>query len=153
MPPVTAESNAYNEYGAIVIVALFSMVLVFAILMIVHVITRRINRITASKEKLATYECGEVAIGNAWFRFNPRFYNIALIFLIFEVELAIIFPVLPRFAHYIGIGQGNAVFLKMVLFAGTLLLGLIYAPRKGDFTWNKSVSDITSPPVEVPRDA
>src|SRR5258706_4334717 len=115
MPPVTAESNAYHEYGAIVIVALFSLALVFAILTLVNIVTRRINGITASKEKLATYECGEASVGNAWFRFNPRFYNIALIFLIFEVELVIMFPVLPRFAYFIGIGEGGAVFLKMLL--------------------------------------
>ena len=141
MPPVSAQSNAYHEYGAIAVVAVFSLLLVFAILTLVNIITRRINHITASKEKLATYECGEVSIGNAWFRFNPRFYNIALIFLIFEVELVMMFPVLPRFAHFIGIGEGGAVFLKMILFAGTLVLGLIYAARKGDFTWNKSVSE------------
>ncbi len=43
-------------------------------------------------EKLATYECGEEAVGSSWVQFNPRFYVIALIFIIFDVELAFMFP-------------------------------------------------------------
>ena len=44
-------------------------------------------------EKLETYECGEAPVGPAWFNFNPRFYIIALIFIIFDVEIAFIYPV------------------------------------------------------------
>src|SRR5215210_3462830 len=43
-------------------------------------------------EKLATFECGEEPMGHSWVQFNPRFYVIALIFIIFDVELAFMFP-------------------------------------------------------------
>ena len=48
--------------------------------------------------KLSTYECGEPSIGSAWVNFNIRFYLVALIFIIFEVEIAFMFPVARFFA-------------------------------------------------------
>jgi NADH-quinone oxidoreductase subunit A len=46
-----------------------------------------------SEDKSLIYECGEKPIGRAWFNFNPRFYLVALVFVIFEVDLALTFPV------------------------------------------------------------
>src|SRR6185369_8677476 len=48
-------------------------------------------------EKLETYECGEAPVGPAWFNFNPRFYIIALIYIVFDVEIAFIYPVATFF--------------------------------------------------------
>lgn len=140
MPPASVNPHEYSEYGAIAIVAFFSVALVFIIFSLVHFITRTLNKIPSPDSKLATYECGEAPVGDAWVRINPRFFTIALIFIVFEVELVLILPVLMRFAHYIGLNEGQAVFLKIFLFAGTLMLGLLYSARKGDFSWNKVVT-------------
>jgi NADH-quinone oxidoreductase subunit A len=51
--------------------------------------------------KLATYECGEPAVGSAWVNFNVRFYIVALIFIIFEVEIAFLFPVATVFRRWV----------------------------------------------------
>ena len=48
-------------------------------------------------EKLETYECGEAPVGPAWFNFNPRFYIIALIYIVFDVEIAFVYPVATVF--------------------------------------------------------
>ena len=60
--------------------------------------------------KLSTYECGEPASGSAWVNFNIRFYLVALIFIIFEVEIAFVFPVAAVFKRWIENGQGLFAF-------------------------------------------
>src|SRR4029453_17309121 len=82
--------------------------------------------------KLSTYECGEPASGSAWVNFNIRFYLVALIFIIFEVEIAFIFPVAAVFRRWIENGQGLFAFVEILVFVGILFLGLIYAWAKGD---------------------
>ena len=89
--------------------------------------------------KLSTYECGEPAVGSAWVNFNVRFYIIALIFIIFEVEIAFIIPVATVFRRWIEAGQGLFAFIEVFLFIGILLIGLAYAWRKGDLEWVKKV--------------
>jgi len=89
--------------------------------------------------KLSTYECGEPALGSAWVNFNIRFYIVALIFIIFEVEIAFVFPVAAVFRHWIENGQGLFAFVEILVFIGILFLGLIYAWAKGDLEWVKKV--------------
>lgn len=89
--------------------------------------------------KLATYECGEEPIGGAWVRFNIRFYTIALIFLIFEVEVVFL---LPWALVYRGLGM--FAFIEMVVFLAILLVGFAYVWVKGDLDWDK-------PRPELPR--
>ncbi|HEV8343141.1 MAG TPA: NADH-quinone oxidoreductase subunit A [Candidatus Binatia bacterium] len=90
--------------------------------------------------KLSTYECGEPATGSAWVNFNIRFYIIALIFIIFEVEIAFVFPVATIFRSWIEQGQGLFAFVEIALFIGILFIGLIYAWAKGDLEWVKKVT-------------
>jgi NADH-quinone oxidoreductase subunit A len=89
--------------------------------------------------KLSTYECGEPATGSAWVNFNVRFYIVALIFIVFEVEIAFIFPVATAFRRWVESGQGGFAFLEILLFVAILLLGLVYAWVKGDLEWVKKV--------------
>lgn len=89
--------------------------------------------------KLATYECGEPAIGSAWVNFNVRFYIVALIFIIFEVEIVFIFPVATVFRRWVEDGRGLFAFVEIFLFIGILTLGLAYAWIKGDLEWIKKV--------------
>jgi NADH-quinone oxidoreductase subunit A len=90
--------------------------------------------------KLATYECGEPPSGPAWINFNIRFYLIALVFVIFDVELAFIYPVAAVFRDWvITRGQGLFAFVELAIFVGILAVGLVYVWRKGDLQWLKRV--------------
>lgn len=89
--------------------------------------------------KLSTYECGEPAMGSAWVNFNIRFYVVALIFIIFEVEIAFVFPVAAVFRRWLESGQGIFALVELFVFVGILFLGLIYAWSKGDLDWVKKV--------------
>jgi NADH-quinone oxidoreductase subunit A len=87
--------------------------------------------------KLSTYECGEPPSGPAWINFNIRFYLIALVFVIFDVELAFVYPVAAVFRDWVAKGQGPFVFVELGLFLVILMVGLVYVWAKGDLEWLK----------------
>jgi NADH:ubiquinone oxidoreductase subunit 3 (subunit A) len=77
-----------------------------------------------------TYECGEEPEGPAWLKFHPRYYVVALVFVLFDVEAVFLFAwalVIPDLGWF-GI-------LDMVVFVGILLLGWLYALKKGALRW------------------
>jgi NADH-quinone oxidoreductase subunit A len=93
-------------------------------------------------EKMTSYECGEDPIGTAWTQFNIRFYIVALIFILFDVEVVFLFPWATVFGQEALIeatdGQwGWFALAEMGIFLGILALGLAYAWRKGFLDWVK----------------
>jgi NADH-quinone oxidoreductase subunit A len=94
--------------------------------------------------KLSTYECGEPPSGPAWINFNIRFYLIALVFVIFDVELAFVYPVVAVFKEWMEKGQGELAFVELSVFLAILMVGLVYVWIKGDLEWLKRI------PVEKP---
>lgn len=95
----------------------------------------RPNRPTA--EKLTTYECGEDTIGSAWIQFNVRFYIVALIFLIFDVEIAVLFPWALIFKQL-----GLLALAEILVFVGILVVGFAYVWVKGDLEWLRSLGEV-----------
>ena len=89
--------------------------------------------------KLTTYECGEPPSGPAWITFNIRFYLIALVFVIFDVELAFVYPVAAVYKQWIADGRAALILTELVLFVGILFVGLVYVWVKGDLEWLKQV--------------
>jgi NADH-quinone oxidoreductase subunit A len=96
-------------------------------------------------EKTETYECGEAPVGQAWFNFNPRFYIIALIYIIFDVEIAFIYPIASVFRRWNEQGMGLYAFGELFVFVAILLLGLLYVWMKGDLEWIRTVRGSTEP--------
>jgi NADH-quinone oxidoreductase subunit A len=96
--------------------------------------------------KLATYECGEPPSGPAWINFNIRFYLIALVFVIFDVELAFIYPVAAVFRDWVvNRGQGLFAFVELAIFVAILAVGLVYVWVKGDLQWLKRLPRRSEP--------
>ena len=91
------------------------------------------------RRKLSTYECGEPPSGSAWINFNIRFYLIALIFVVFDVEVAFVYPVAVAFRTYVLEGRGLQVLAELLLFIGILFVGLVYVWVKRDLEWLKRV--------------
>ena len=85
-----------------------------------------------NKTKLDNYECGEVPIGSAWMQFHVGYYLIALVFVLFEVEVAFLFPWAAVFR-----GQANPwpSMLAVGIFIGILALADVYAWKKGALEW------------------
>lgn len=97
-----------------------------------------------NKLKESAYECGEEPIGTAWANFNVRFYVIALIFIIFDVESALMFPVAAVYRKFNEIGAGGTLLVSILLFISVLLAGLVYCWKKGDLDWVKSFQPSTN---------
>lgn len=77
-----------------------------------------------------TYECGEEPVGLAWVRFHPRYYVVALVFVLFDVEAVFLFPWALQIREL-----GALAIVEMVLFVAVLMLGWAYAVRKGALKW------------------
>jgi NADH-quinone oxidoreductase subunit A len=135
----------------------FGAVLAFAVVAILFaLVTLMVGRLLRPRfpndDKLSIYECGERPIGSAWYNFNPRFYLIALVFIIFEVDIALTFPVVVVYASWIKKGTGWVAFVELMLFTVVLLVGLAWAWAHGDLEWIKKLSQSarqTNPP-DVP---
>lgn len=123
------------QYGTALLLLILAGVLTNALLTLSHLISPH----NPTKEKQLSYECGEDPVGSAWLRFNIRFYVVALVFVLFDVEMALIYPVAVIFK---GLTQNPAtwnaavaVFVEMFFFITVLFLGLIYIWKKGDLGW------------------
>jgi len=81
-------------------------------------------------EKLSAYECGFEAFDDARRQFDVRFYLVAILFIIFDLEVAFLFPWAVSLAHIGALG-----FLSMMGFLGVLTVGFIYEWRKGALDW------------------
>lgn len=99
-----------------------------------------------NKLKETAYECGEEPVGTAWANFNVRFYVIALIFLIFDVESALMFPVAAVFKKFNEIGMGGTLLMSILTFVLVLVAGIVYCWKKGDLDWVKSFQHQTQTP-------
>jgi NADH-quinone oxidoreductase subunit A len=100
-------------------------------------------------EKAAVYECGEPSIGTSWVQFDLRFYIIALVFLIFDVEVALFYPWAVAYgsAEALGATIGMSAFeirtvalVDMLFFFGVLLVGFAYLWRFGYLDWVRSAA-------------
>ncbi len=127
----------YFDFANVLVYLLVSAAFIFGSLTVGWVL--RPNRPTP--QKLTTYECGEDTIGSAWIQFNVRFYIIALIFLIFDVEIAVLFPWATIFKQY-----GFLALAEMLLFVGILVVGFAYVWVKGDLEWLKSLGEVHAEP-------
>ena len=100
-----------------------------------------------NKLKDTAYECGEEPVGTAWTNFNVRFYVIALIFIIFDVESALMFPVAAVYKKFNEIGMGGTLLASIFTFVLVLVAGIAYCWKKGDLDWVKSFNQTNQPTI------
>lgn len=133
------ETSQLTEFGKVFIFIIMGVVLV----LVTFFISRLLAPNKPTPEKLISYECGEDPEGNSWLQFNPRFYVIALVFLLFDVEMAFIFPWTTVFGQKSLIAAdmrwGWFSLSEMFVFVGILILGLVYVWKKGDLEWIRPV--------------
>lgn len=122
----------------------FAMVLVFLLSAVgfsfVNLLVGRFLRPRfPSVVKGETYECGEESKGPAWVNFNPRFYVVALVFVIFEVEIALTIPVALAFRKWVYSGLGFVAVVEIFLFIAILSSGLVWLWLRRDLDWVKKL--------------
>lgn len=115
-----------TEFGKI-----FIFLLTAVLFVIVAVVAAKLIRPSRpTREKLLTYECGENVEGTPWVKFNIRFYVVALIFLIFDVEVVLLIPWAMVYQSF-----GFLGYIVGVIFLLLIGLGMAYEWRKGDLEW------------------
>ena len=127
----------YFDYGVILALAVLGLSFLAAMIGL----QKLLAPYNPFARKLMPYECGEPPTGNAWINFNLRFYLIALVFVIFEVEVAFIYPVATVYLGWVRRGQRLFALVEIMLFLLILFVGLIYVWVKRDLEWVKGVPD------------
>ncbi len=122
-------------FSGVLVFILFSVLFVWGSLFLSSLL--RPKKPTEEKEMI--YECGEDPIGGGWVQYNVRFYIIAVIFIIFDVEVIFIYPVATIFRKMIGEGMGFYVLGELLIFVLILLAGLVYVWKKDDLSWVKTI--------------
>lgn len=116
-----------KEYLPILIFIGVSLVIGLALMLSAFIIAIR----NPDTEKLSAYECGFNAFDDARMKFDVRFYLVAILFIIFDLEVAFLFPWAVSFKEIGGFG-----FWSMMVFLGILTIGFIYEWRKGALEWD-----------------
>jgi len=88
-----------------------------------------------SAEKSVPYDCGEPPVGSGYRQFNLRFYLVALVFVIFDVEIAFMYPVTAVFRELTLDGWGVMAFVEIAIFVLILTVGFVYAWSVGGLDW------------------
>ena len=117
-------------YGAAYLYVGLSMLMITGFVATVLVLARLISPSRRSTTKAQNYETGEATVTDPWRPFPVRYYVFALLFLIFDVEAAFLFPWAVIYGDL-----GVYGFVEMVIFVSILAVGLIYAWKKGALKW------------------
>ncbi|MEB0263127.1 MULTISPECIES: NADH-quinone oxidoreductase subunit A [unclassified Mucilaginibacter] len=140
-----------SEFGKILIFLITGIVFIGGLFFVNRLLAPR----NPNYEKLTTYECGEEPTGNAWLPFNSRFYVIALVFLLFDVEMVFVFPWATVFGNREIIATdsrwGWFSLIEMFIFLGILILGLAYVWVKGDLDWIKPKVTLPQTDARIPQ--
>ena len=104
-------------------------------------VTQLIGPRKRTATKLMPYECGKDPVGGARDRFSIKFYTVAVVFLLFDIEVLFIIPFAVAFKSLLadqlssGVYYGTIAFVEILVFLATLLIGYIYVWKKGTFDW------------------
>lgn len=104
--------------------------LIVPVSMVVAARVLRVRAKVSSPLKTRPYECGEEPLGPTWIQFHPRYYLVAMVFVIFDLEAAFLLPWAADLQRL-----GMAALVEVFVFVGILLLGWGYAVRKGALEW------------------
>lgn len=93
----------------------------------------------STRTKLMPYECGKDPVGSARERFSVKFYLIAMLFILFDIEVIFLVPWAVVFKDFVAAGtaSGALIFWEMMTFVALLLVGYIYVVKKGAFNWSE----------------
>jgi len=90
-----------------------------------------------TRTKLMPYECGKDPVGSARERFSVKFFVIAMLFILFDIEVIFLVPWAVVYKRLAGEGNGTFVYAEMMVFIALLLAGYIYVVKKGAFDWGE----------------
>ena len=127
----------FNVSDYLPILLMFVVAAGFAVTNIL--LSRVIGQRKSTRTKLMPYECGKDPVGSARERFSVKFYLIAMIFILFDIEVIFLIPwaVVFKTLATPQYGLRTLVYSEMMLFIGLLLAGYVYVLKKGAFDWGE----------------
>lgn len=105
-----------------------------AVTLIISVALGKAGKRNATKD--TAYECGMIATGNAAPRFSVKFYLVAMLFILFDIEVVFMYPWAAVYVDYLKV-HGAGIFFSMLGFVALIFVGYLYAVRKGVLDWTK----------------
>ncbi len=100
-------------------------------------LSQMVGQRKATRTKLMPYECGKDPVGSARERFSVKFYLIAMIFILFDIEVIFLVPWAVVFKTLMAEGLSTLAYVEMMTFVGLLLVGYVYVLKKGAFDWSE----------------
>jgi NADH-quinone oxidoreductase subunit A len=134
------------QFAAVLVFVFLGIAFVFGNLLIGSLIRPK----SPEKEKQTIYECGEPTIGSTWIRFNSRFYTVALVYLLFDVEVVVLVPAMLVLKELKLAGTGLTALVALLVFLAVLVLGLAYEWYYGNLDWIRPQENIE--PTEAAAD-
>ena len=91
----------------------------------------------ATRTKRSAYECGMPPVGDAHQRYSVKFYLVAVLFIVFDLEAVFLYPFAAVFRRHVEAGAGWFMMAEMGIFLGVLLVGWLYVVRRGALDWDR----------------
>ncbi|MBA2732123.1 MAG: NADH-quinone oxidoreductase subunit A [Acidobacteria bacterium] len=127
--------NGFNLKDYLPILLMFVVAAGFAVGNVL--LSQLVGQRKSTRTKLMPYECGKDPVGSARERFSVKFYLIAMIFILFDIEVIFLIPWAVIFKSFAAGGYGTLVYVEMMTFVVLLLVGYIYVVKKGAFDWGE----------------
>lgn len=131
--------NSFSLFDYAPIAIMFIVAVGFAVSQLL--VTQLIGPRKRTATKLMPYECGKDPIGSARDRYSIKFYSVAVIFLLFDIEVLFMIPFAVAFKYLLdqekisGVTFGTVALIEILTFIATLVVGYIYVWKKGTFDW------------------
>lgn len=107
-----------------------------AFVLILSVVIGRVGK--RNRVKDTAYECGMIATGNTQPRFSVKFYLVAMLFILFDIEIVFMYPWAVVYRDFLKLPEGGSViFISMLSFISVLMVGYLYAIKKGALDWKR----------------
>ena len=123
--------DQFSQYGPVLLLTIIAIAYAFGILVLSVVVGQRGRR---SLIKDTPYECGMLPIGEGGRRLSLKFYLVAMLFILFDIEVVFLYPWAVVYKEMLR-DSANLIFGSMVSFLGILFVGYIYALKKRAFDW------------------
>lgn len=119
------------QYIPVVFMALFAVGVAAAVLLLSALLGPR-----RPSTNVTPYECGVTPVGDARLRFDVKFYLVAMLFILFDIEAVFLYPWSVVYRDFIAAGHGLYLFTIMMIFLAILVVGLLYEWKKGALEWD-----------------
>ena len=128
---------SFNLSDYLPVLLMFVVAAGFAVTMVG--LSQLVGQRKRTRAKLMPYECGKDPVGSARERFSVKFYLIAMIFILFDIEVIFLIPwaVVFRTLSSPRYGLANLIFFEMIIFIALLAVGLVYVIKKGALDWGE----------------